>query len=483
MNFSEYYTVENATRVFNESCKRSKPGADRITAASFEKDLQANVQEIHDRIMQKKYKFTRFEVALKVKRYDKLPRLLFKSTIRDRLTAKMMCEYLQSFYSSKGIALANTREAVLDRISSVLQRKTEKGDYAFNYFLRLDISNFFDSINRATLQKKLTVDGIDEEFLSVVEKLFFTMDKSIAMPNGRGVPQGLSISSLLAERYICDLDKKYLLDIYRDKVELIRYVDDIIVFTCDREVLSTTRDSILFSLRSEYGLQLNQDKITAGNLHTEKFEYLGAAIENHILKISETQYKRVADQMESIFRWYKRIIKSKQHPFHAENDRLLKSLLERLNLLVTGYYYRSKKDNHFVRYGWILTSIPRQIADYDSLKRLDGFSELLIEKYIDTADRKAYLRSGRKSFYQAFITSKYTNNEKGYILDRDRISTDIDKMYSITCNLSFVDVKYGLDYYVYEKESFEAAVGDSLQSYFSKTLYLANRSVTSDIMY
>ena len=483
MNFSEYYTLENATRIFSESCKRAKPGADRVTAASFEKDLQTNVQEIRDRIIQKKYKFTRFEVALKVKRYDKLPRLLFKSTIRDRLTAKMMCEYMQSFYSAKDIALAKTREAVLNSIADVLQKKRENGDYTFNFYLRLDISNFFDSINRATLHKKLTVDGIDDEFLAVMEKMFFTMDKSIAMPNGRGVPQGLSISSLLAERYICDLDKKYLLDIYRDKVELIRYVDDIIVFTSDRKVLSTTRDSLLFCLRSEYGLQLNQDKITAGDLRTDKFEYLGAAIENHVLKISETQYKRVADQMESIFRWYKRIIKSKQHPLNAGNDRLLKSLLERINLLVTGYYYKSKKDNHFVRYGWILTSLPRQIADYDSLKRLDGFSELLIEKYIDSEKGKDYLRSGRKSFYQAFLTNKFTNNEKGYILDRDRISKDVDKMYKITCNLSFVDVKYELDYNAYEKDTFETKVGDSLQSYFSKTLYLANRSVTSDIMY
>ena len=483
MGFSEFFTVETATRIFKESCKRAKPGADRVTASAFEVNLESEILSIQRKITERKYKFTRFEVALKVKRHDKLPRLLFKSTIRDRLTAKMMCEYFHTFYRAKEMTLTDTRDAVLDRIAKLLQTKDHSGAYIFRYFFRLDLSNYFDSINRAALCKKLAEDGIDSEFLFLLEKLFFTMDKSIAVPNGKGVPQGLSISSLLAERYICDLDKHFTAEVYKNKVALIRYVDDIIVFTCDKDTLSSARDSLVFSLRSEYGLQLNQDKITAGDLHLDRFDFLGVTIDDYKLKISERQNKKVADQMENIFRWYKRIQKTKRHPLSSKEERLLNSLLERLNLFITGYYYRNSKDNHFVRYGWILTSIPKQIADIEALKHLDGFADHLIEKYIDSSSGKAYLRSRRKSFYQVYIINKYTKNEKGYILDRDRIEKDIDKMYSITCNLSHVDVKYELDYHVFDKDRFESAVNDTLPGYFAKTLYIANRSLTTDILY
>ena len=484
MFFSEFYTVENATRVFKEHCKRAIPGADRVTAFAFEKSIVEEIHSIQSKIREGKYKFTRFEVSLKVKRHDKLPRLLFKSTIRDRLTSKMMCEYLKAFYKEKGLALTVTRDAVLDRIASILQQYTNGNEqHTYNYFFRLDVSNYFDSINRASLCNMLSQDGIDNEFVEVLKKLFFTMDMSMSVPSGNGVPQGLSISSLLAERYIHSLDEKYNAKIYKDKVAFIRYVDDIVVFACDKETLSATKESLIFCLRSDFGLQLNQDKIISGNLKFDGFDFLGAAVKDYKLMISDRQYKRVADQMESIFRWYRRILKTKRHPLYAKEDRLLKSLLERLNLLITGYYYKTGADNHYVRYGWILTSIPKQIDDYESLKHLDGFAEHLIEKYIDDSAGKSFLHANRKSFYQAYITNRYTKNEKGYILDRDRVAKDIIKMYTITCNLSFVDVKYELDYSIFDKVKFESAVGDTLPGYFAKTLYIANRSLSADMLY
>ena len=83
----------------------------------------------------------------------------------------------------------------------------------------------------------------------------------------------------------------------------------------------------------------------------------------------------------------------------------------------------------------------------------------------------------------SYCSSKYKNNTDRYILDRDEVSKDEEKMYRIVCDLSFVDIKRGLNYDHYEHKLFVENVGESLKSYFEKTLYIANRDLTTDILY
>lgn len=493
MRFIDIFESDYPQLVLNEYCSHAKPGADKVTYKAFKKAYDENISIITNHIRNHKYKFTRFELFLKVKKHYKLPRLIFKSTIRDRFTTKLMSLYMQEFYneSGKDYSTTKTRDCVLHEISTKLNAKGSKNEPTFHYFLRLDISNYFDSINKQLLINQLREDKFDEDFLYLTEKLFYAMDMSLDIPLGTGVPQGISVSSVFAERYLRDLDIRYSTDPYEKFMYYVRYVDDIFILFSTKEELNRISRKIIFDLQSFYGLTVNNEKVQKGCLDSnDSVSFLGTTFKNRSIYISPEQEKRVENQLDALFLWYRRICRTKKHPFYDIHtdvmpNRALNSLITRLNLLITGYIYEKngsgeKKKGKF---GWILTSLPNELSDVSALKTLDRHVCTLINAYIDDEVSKESIFSRRKSFYKAYYKSKYKDNADGYILDRDKISLNKEEMYRLTCDLSFVDLKFKLNYDQYNEADFEEKVGESLKPYFFKTLFIANRNLTEDILY
>lgn len=483
MTFLDIFETDAPENIFDETCKRAKPGADKITYKQFEHEFDKNIDTIKNKINHHSYKFTRFEVFLKTKKHYQLPRLIFKSSIRDKLVAKLMCQYILSVYASNGYIPSKTRDSVLDQLVTELKRK-ENNSYVFQNYLRLDISSFFDAINRHLLMSQLKEDNMDEDFIYLIEKLFYTMDLSMDIPSGKGVPQGISISSILAERYLKDLDKEYSKEYYQNKVIFIRYVDDILVFVDSDSTLKEIKQWLIFTLQSTYGLTINTDKMSYGSLEEEAFDFLGIRINNRKIAVSENQYTRITQQINELFKWYKRSLKNKSHPFsNTADDRIINSLLEKLNLLITGYTYNNSVKNKQSKSGWVLTSLPKQLDDLEALKKLDKYIDVSINNYVNEKDQKELLSKRKKSFYQAFIKGNFTGNDDNYIIVREKVANDEALMYKMTCNLSLVDLKYGLDYNNYNEQEFKEKVSENLYHYFCRTLYIANRDLTSDILY
>lgn len=482
MEFVDIFDTELPSKILEEHCSRSKPGADKISYKNFKAQFPQEVSEIKARISNNKYKFTRFEVMLKAKKHYKFPRLIFKSSIRDRLVAKLMSEYLHQHYAGFGYCPTKTRDGVLTTIHDAVKEQLSTGEYKYNYYLRLDISNYFDSVNRHLLLSQLEEDKLDEHFIHLVRKVFYTMDLSMDIPNGKGVPQGISVSSILAERYLKQLDEKYTSPQFKGHICFIRYVDDILILTSDEDTHKRVKKETIFELQATYGLLINPDKISEGSLNTNSVDFLGTSIKDRSLCISEAQIARVQKQLDELFMWYRRVSKTRNHPLYAKKDRALKALTERLNLLITGYIYQNTAKNQKSRYGWIQTSLPRQVDNIETLKTLDKYVASLIHTHIQDEEQRNSITQNRKSFFIAFCKSKFTENEDGYILDREKISANEEAMYQITCNLSVVDLKYDLSD-KYDKKQFEDSVGESLYRHFCKSLYIANRDLTTDILY
>ncbi len=479
MNFLDYFDNGTPQRVLEEYCSRAKPGADKLNYKKFKERFDSILPETRERVASQKYKFIKFEVMLKVKKHYKLPRLIFKTAMRDRLVTKLMVEYLTAYYAEQDYSPVKTRDGVLAKIADAIKMKDKKEGYRYNNYLRLDISNYFDSINRHLLIRQLRDDGCDETFIYLVEKLFYTMDLSMDRPNGSGVPQGVSISSILAERYLKEFEKKYACESSDKGICIFRYVDDILVLTADDVLHKKARQDILFELQSKYGLTINSDKISEGKLGTDEVDFLGISIASRKIAISVAQQVRVKAQLDDLFMWYRRVKMTKRHPLYGEENRALISLIERLNLLITGYRYRNS-DGREGRFGWIQTSLPIKIDDVSALKALDKHVGSLIRAYIREPADQERINENRKSFYLAFYKIRYSNGKDDYVLDREGLNDE--QMYKKMCDLSFVDLKYELKG-DFDISKFEQVVGESIYRHFCKSLYIANRELTSDILY
>ena len=488
MNFVEILEdTDLSMKILNDVCKRSRPGRDKITFKKFKNDFNEINFVIKRKIINETYHFTKFETTLKTKKHYQLPRLIFKSTIRDKYVAKLMYEYLKKIYEKNNdIVKLKSRYYILQEISKLIVEKNTSNKFLYNGFIRLDISSYYDSINRHLLKNQLYNDCKDDKFLILIDNLFFTMDISKEKPNGCGIPQGISVSSILAERYLSDFDKKYNVENNKYNIKIMRYVDDILILIGDLNHIEEVKQKVIFDLCSTYGLKLNEDKMEFGNIDDDYFEFLGSKFQNRKVSISDKQMDRIKKQLIELFKWYKKIchdnsfVLNETRKEDVSTKRLQKTLVEKLNLLITGYFYQNEKTEIYNKYGWVLTSLPRYLTDLNKLKELDKYVDFLVKNYLN--DDKE-IKDNIKSFYMTFINFNFNDNCYNYVLYRNEIEKDEQKMYRITCNLSMVDIKKNLDYNNYNKDEFEAAVDESLKDYFRKTLYISNRNLTTDILY
>ncbi len=137
-----------------------------------------------------------------------------------------------------------------DAFQQDMRKKTSKE--RVKYVLKIDIANFFGSINQHTLVNVLADAGLKKPFVERLENILtsFSGDRS-----SRGIIQGVFPSDLLGNFYLEPLDR-FLAD---KGVPSARYVDDVYIFVRSVGEAETLVRALIPELRS-YDLSLNEAK-------------------------------------------------------------------------------------------------------------------------------------------------------------------------------------------------------------------------------
>ena len=114
------------------------------------------------------------------------------------------------------------------------------------YVLKMDIRHFFDSIPHDRLKAKLRKTVHDEKMLDL---LFRIIDVTEV-----GIPLGFYTSQWLSNWYLQGLD--HYIKEQLQAVHYMRYMDDMVVFGCNKRVLHRIRQAIADYLETELGLEL-----------------------------------------------------------------------------------------------------------------------------------------------------------------------------------------------------------------------------------
>lgn len=145
-----------------------------------------------------------------------------------------------------GVEQSN-RNQIVKQMVSLLKEESLK------WVIRLDVRHFFESINRTLLMERFQEDGrLNYQSICLLKNLF-------AHPTinpEKGLPRGLSVSSVMSELYM----KYFDLEIRRmDGVfYYARFVDDIIIF-CNPTAQTNVWEKVPDVL-SKIGLHLNPNK-------------------------------------------------------------------------------------------------------------------------------------------------------------------------------------------------------------------------------
>ena len=217
--FRECFSKKHLIDLYNSSIRyRAAAGIDRINTKLFDTRLTENIQIIRRKALNGTYHFSQYREKLLLRGQQKPPRPISIPTLRDKLTQKALFEVLHSVYGS---SMPFLHQVITDVITTV-----RGGQY--DGVLRLDVKNFYPSIRHELLLKEIRGKIRKKEILHLIKGAISQQTVSEPESNSKtfavaGVPQGLSISNILADVYMSGLDYKHK---RKGPYRYFRYVDD-----------------------------------------------------------------------------------------------------------------------------------------------------------------------------------------------------------------------------------------------------------------
>lgn len=389
LTFEQVFSEVHLRSIFDDRLKDAKfTGLDGISVSSFKQNIDAEVTLISRKVLGGKFEFTRFREKLILKTARKPPRQISIPTIRDAIALRALCDHLTFQFHECRMRPPH------DCTKRVAQAAKEAA--ASDSFLRMDVVNFYPSVDHDILVNQLRDKGADERAISLIEKAiknptgFDEGDKSKI-----GVPQGLSISNILSMLYLEGFDHHFA-----QKYRYFRYVDDVLLVVGEEEAVGI-HDEIASHMRTELRLTTHEldpkrpDKtaITPVKLGTE---YLGYHISSGGLRIRERSYKKMFRAVVGCLRALK-------------GDARVDQVLWRLNLIITGCRVEERS------VGWVFFF--RQSTDVGQFHRMDAF----VRKQLTLYGLKDQV-SSVKRFAKAYHETRFNRDGTTYIPDFDNFS-------------------------------------------------------------
>lgn len=177
-----------------------------------------------------------------------------------------------------------------------------------NRCLKIDISNYFNSINVSALLAKLTfLKKDDPEIYDVFERI---LSNTIVLYNGcltkdeHGAMAGIPIAPFFANVYLAEMDAFFA----KEKVLYFRYSDDILIFTETEEELNKRQEQLLAYLK-KLQLSVNPDKVRI-SAPGEYWEFLGFGCRNGVIDLSDNTIRKtkakIKRKAEALRRWQRK---------------------------------------------------------------------------------------------------------------------------------------------------------------------------------
>lgn len=419
---------------------KTSPGLDRINKKAFEKRLAENISIIARKVNNDTYSFTPYMEKLLLKGKGKYPRVISIPTVRDKITLSVINDILKEMFADK---IENKlTQTIIDEIKS----SVSSGEY--DYFIKLDIKNFYDSIDQKILIDKINKKVKKRELLNLITKAIQTP----TVPEGKrgkvteipqiGVPQGISISNILANIYLNEVDNKFKK--YKG-IMYFRYVDDILIF-CKQSKKSWVNEKIKSEICEKLVLSLN-DKVNEGLL-TKGFDYLGYSY----VKIKGNYYGFTVKE-SNILKLEASILKIFKTYSHDKNSQ---QFIWNLNNRITGLVLDGDK------YGWLF--FYSQVDDKSVLYHLDWF----IKKMCGIYAVKPALQKRIKKFVKAYYEIIMKRGKSGYIPNSDGFSLGEQKK-----TLQYI--------YDYKKKELDLMSDDEIKALFKRKMYQSVKDLEKDV--
>lgn len=407
------YLAAKTDTLTGESIVKLPMGADGIDYQHFKNKQDHQITSIIKRLHRGNYYFYPFREIIvskdpKIKSpYQALKkgkeRILSVASIRDVLIQKVLYEFLYPFAESKFSSLPLVSFAYRKGLNApkAARKVYEHIQEGYSYALDGDIRKFFDKIPHDKLVETLKdflgdshlvyqllyrfihVDRI--EWITYRNKEYkFKKEKLKRTKRTSGIPQGGILSGLIANLYLHPFDQWVIDNLgSRFPIRYIRYADDFIILTKDKNHLESIKEECSSALHS-IGLELHTDPEKTKLIDLTKkgnfVNFVGFSISETGIRVRNKNIYRFKERINDI------LLSSELETIHS-----LKVLKLKIDYKFLGNEMKKRRckscGKFEVRRNWL--SFFLTITDVQQLRSLDKWvSQQIHSKYYrDTKKR------------------------------------------------------------------------------------------------
>src|SRR5919197_2182424 len=263
-SLAQLIDVAALKRAFHRQRSDAAVGVDGVTKEAYGQHLETNLQDLHARLKEQRYRHQPIR-RVHIPKAPGKTRPIGISAFEDKVVQDAVREVLEAIYEQDFLGCSygfRPGRSAHDAVGT-LKEMVEGGEV--QWIFEADIVSFFDSLDRNELKKMLEVRVVDGSLQRLIGKCLHAgvLDGETYEEPEVGTAQGSVLSPLLGNVYLhYVLDRWFETEVkprLRGKATLIRYCDDFIM-GFEREDDARRVMAVLGKRLGRFGLGLHPDK-------------------------------------------------------------------------------------------------------------------------------------------------------------------------------------------------------------------------------
>jgi len=263
------------TAIKNVVANKGSAGVDGMGVNEVNEYFMANIKEIRNKILTRKYKPSPAR-RVTIPKDNGKKRLLGIPTVTDRVIQQAIVQVLTPVFEPTFSEFSYGFRPGRSAEDAIRQAQIYIAD-GYKYVIDIDLSKYFDTINHDKLMSMIDKTMPDKD----IRRLIFDYLESGVMTDNKvirskeGTMQGGPLSPLLANIYLTPFDKK----LESKQLRFTRFADDTKIYVKSMMAAERVKDNAIKFLENKLKLTVNKDKTYVGL--AKESSYLGVTFKSN----------------------------------------------------------------------------------------------------------------------------------------------------------------------------------------------------------